>query len=279
MKAVRSMILVIIAMVPFSGCILTLEDWARRENSLCETWIGLHKSDRIRQCGPPSSVVSDGQGGEILIYDLSYTTQSPGTAQIYPYLNTVTYHNPQAKLVEQYNQFFCDSRGVIYHWRWKAANGASGDHNSFARENETMPHRQNKRTSTPSKYEGDIVNGMRNGKGTLTNADGEKYTGMFVNDKRHGQGSCAWPNGDKYTGMWVDDKRTGQGSYSWPNGDKYTGMFTDDKLNGQGTATWINGDKYTGMWVDDKRHGQGTFTYADGRILKGRWINDAFVSD
>ena len=103
-------------------------------------------------------------------------------------------------------------------------------------------------------YEGEYKDGLRDGQGTLTYADGRMYVGEFK-----------------------DGLRDGQGTYTWANGDHYVGEFKDDNIHGQGTYTWANGNHYVGEWKDGTYHGQGTYTWADGRKEEGIYRDGVFL--
>jgi hypothetical protein len=124
-------------------------------------------------------------------------------------------------------------------------------------------------------YDGPIVNGKAEGKGTWTGTEGRIYRGGFKNHMLHGQGTFTWASGAKYIGAWKADKKHGQGIMMGADGDMYEGAFEADKQHGQGTYTWANRDKYIGAWEADKKHGQGTLTCATGRIFySGQWIDN-----
>ena len=74
-------------------------------------------------------------------------------------------------------------------------------------------------------YEGEVRNGMRNGKGKLcvTNLDG----------------SSAW-----FDGIWVNDLLNGYGTQMAANGRCFTGWFRDGYLEGTGTSTYEDGKTY-----------------------------------
>ena len=93
------------------------------------------------------------------------------------------------------------------------------------------------------RFEGDFVNGKREGRGFLKDPDGGTYDGMWSNDFFNGQGT-------KYTGEWKDGIQDGYGIYFYANGDKYTGYFKNNKFNGKGTYTWTNGQSATGTFRD-----------------------------
>ncbi len=146
-------------------------------------------------------------------------------------------------------------------------------------------------------YEGETLNGYRNGKGTYNWTTGEKYEGEWKDDKANGIGIYTYPNGskyegqlsdgkkngngilldnngDKYEGEWNGDLRNGQGIYYWSNGSKYEGQFSNDKPNGKGIFTWTSGSKYIGQNKDGKRHGNGILIDVDGSKYEGEWQND-----
>ena len=58
-----------------------------------------------------------------------------------------------------------------------------------------------------SEYVGDIINGKRTGKGTLTYINGDKYVGDFVNGVFHGKGTVTLKNGKKIKGKWLNGER------------------------------------------------------------------------
>jgi len=100
--------------------------------------------------------------------------------------------------------------------------------------------------------EGEFRNGLPNGQGTYTHADGDKYVGEFKDGTFNGQGTYTFANGDKYVGEYKEGKKHGQGTYTHANGDKYVGEYKDGKYHGQGTYTHANGDKYVGEYKDGK---------------------------
>ncbi|PCJ11441.1 MAG: hypothetical protein COB04_19115 [Gammaproteobacteria bacterium] len=85
-----------------------------------------------------------------------------------------------------------------------------------------------------AEYSGDLINGVREGQGTLSWDNGDVYEGQFLAGKRHGKGRLVWSSGEAYEGDFLKGKRTGFGSYTWNNGQKYLGQWLDDQPNGQG---------------------------------------------
>ena len=125
-----------------------------------------------------------------------------------------------------------------------------------------------------SRYEGEILNGKRHGRGIYVWSDGTRYTGDWRDGRKHGQGTYIWANGHRYAGEFRNDRRTGQGTYTWPDGGRYQGQFLNGKLHGRGTRTWANGERYEGEYRDDMRTGQGTYTWPNGHRYEGRWLSN-----
>eukprot|EP00195_Chlamydomonas_chlamydogama_P011884 CAMPEP_0202890548 /NCGR_PEP_ID=MMETSP1392-20130828/910_1 /ASSEMBLY_ACC=CAM_ASM_000868 /TAXON_ID=225041 /ORGANISM="Chlamydomonas chlamydogama, Strain SAG 11-48b" /LENGTH=466 /DNA_ID=CAMNT_0049574137 /DNA_START=156 /DNA_END=1559 /DNA_ORIENTATION=+ len=99
-------------------------------------------------------------------------------------------------------------------------------------------------------YEGDWVQGIREGKGVRYYPNGETYTGDFVANVRHGYGRYVFENGDVYAGEWTDDRRTGQGTFYYTNGDVFIGNFIKDRKEGMGTLLMMNKSrKYVAEYV------------------------------
>lgn len=91
------------------------------KKKLMASWMGHHKSELIRSWGAPARTASDGNGGEILIYeDLpirlggSATTTSSSDFGFGQTFNT-TFGNPRTFISS--TEIFADQNGVIYHWK------------------------------------------------------------------------------------------------------------------------------------------------------------------
>lgn len=121
------------------------------------------------------------------------------------------------------------------------------------------------------RYDGDVVDGIKSGRGTFTWPSGMVYVGEFRNDLRSGQGTLTWPNGNKYTGEWKDDKRNGQGVFTGTNGHRYAGNYLNDNAHGKGSVTYADGQKYTGEFANDMRSGQGTYIWPNGQKYVGEF--------
>ncbi len=121
-------------------------------------------------------------------------------------------------------------------------------------------------------YEGDWVNNLFDGAGTLWNRNHFKlYEGNFKNGKKNGMGSQYYPDAT-YVGNWVNDKRSGKGKIIWNDGGSYDGDWADDKRNGKGKIVWKDSSNYYGDWVEDFRTGKGKYIWKDGMVYEGDWV-------
>ena len=154
-------------------------------------------------------------------------------------------------------------------------------------------------------YEGEFLDGVREGNGTLTYYQkGDVYVGEFQNNMFHGFGVYTWGDflengewvrgrryegswskgrrkgdgvyfsgyGDSYEGQWEADFFEGEGTLTKKHGDRMAGTFLRGKLAGEATIDYINGDKYSGAMRGGKRHGQGDFIYSGNQgSYKGEW--------
>ena len=118
-----------------------------------------------------------------------------------------------------------------------------------------------------------MINGLENGHGTKSWANGDNYVGDWRNGTTHGQGTYTWANDDQYVGAYKDDKQHGEGTMTWADGRKYVGTWKNGEENGQGIFTFANDDKYVGALKDGKMHGQGIYTWADGGQYVGAFKN------
>ncbi len=128
-------------------------------------------------------------------------------------------------------------------------------------------------------------NGLANGIGTCEYINGGHYEGEFVEGRREGTGTY-WFAGDdnynrqKYSGEWKDGERNGTGTLYWINGDRYEGDWADDTMEGTGTYWYAKDDdsgrqKYEGEWEDGERNGMGTLYWTNGARYEGEFLNDS----
>ena len=120
-------------------------------------------------------------------------------------------------------------------------------------------------------YDGPLVDGIREGFGTLTYADGSVYEGEFVNDLPSGNDEILrFADGRRYQGTFIEGQMQGYGTLEWPNGDVYVGTFNGNAITGTGTFFWQSGNvTYEGTLEDGQRHGLGVMRWPDGRRYDG----------
>ena len=129
-------------------------------------------------------------------------------------------------------------------------------------------------------YEGDIVNGVKNGKGVEYYKDNKKrYEGEFKNGKHHGSGKEYYDNGIlKYFGVFNNDVYDKKGIEYDETGNKlYEGEFKNGKYHGKGKLYRNGKIIYEGDFVDNKLQGKGKEFDEEGKILySGDFQNNTY---
>jgi hypothetical protein len=109
-------------------------------------------------------------------------------------------------------------------------------------------------------YEGDSVDGLKHGRGTMYYMGGDRYEGEWVHGMEHGYGSKDFAIKDRDS-----------------EGGTYVGEFRKGVFHGQGkckyTAGVMAGTSYDGEWANGERSGKGMITYPSGKVYKGEWEN------
>ena len=123
-------------------------------------------------------------------------------------------------------------------------------------------------------YDGEFVNGKKEGEGKLIYLNGNEYEGSFAGGYQNGKGKIIQIDGEAYEGYWKNGKMNGQGIRIYGNGDKYIGNHLNNVRNGQGIYYFANGDSYSGNWVDGKANGEGVLNSRNGDIYEGEFINN-----
>ena len=121
------------------------------------------------------------------------------------------------------------------------------------------------------KYEGQLVNNMREGKGKLYYIDNEDYmgkisTGEWKNDLRNGKGVEIWKDGERFVGDFINDKREGYGVYYYAGGDRYEGNFKNNKKEGQGVYYYKNGNRQMGNFYNDNPIGKAVLLTVSNEV-------------
>ena len=120
-------------------------------------------------------------------------------------------------------------------------------------------------------YEGQWRNNEKHGKGKETYSDGACYEGEFEGGSRHGVGTLTYANADVYEGSWVDDIKHGYGTFRWSAGTVYEGDFADGVMHGNGTYHFHDGCTCVGEYADGKRNGRGLYRFLDGSYFEGEY--------
>ena len=113
-------------------------------------------------------------------------------------------------------------------------------------------------------YEGERnEDGMWEGVGTYTFADGSLYQGQWLRNQQWGAPESLPRLPDLIA--WREIAPTLR--------------YYVTSLAGVGTFWYASGNRYHGQWRAGKKHGHGTFGYADGRVEVGTYKDDADVGE
>jgi len=126
-------------------------------------------------------------------------------------------------------------------------------------------------------YNGNVLNGVKEGYGELKFEDGTIYKGEFKNDKFNGKGKIIFSNGREYEGEFKNNKMDGEGKFTWEDGKQYIGKYNDNIKQGRGKLCWNNDKYYEGEWFNNKPHGYGMY-YLNGKLLKGKFRFGKIIS-
>lgn len=132
-----------------------------------------------------------------------------------------------------------------------------------------------------TEYVGEWLRGRANGRGQLSHSDGDVYTGDWINGRAHGFGVYKYRNGEaSYCGEFKNDLRDGMGEEKWQEGSVYAGEFRKGMKFGFGENTWPDDSAhYSGRWCRNELKGPGRFIVGDGPpdgpIYEGHWDQSA----
>ena len=146
-----------------------------------------------------------------------------------------------------------------------------------------MPHGQGIfKTEVGDIFEGECKNGeLMAGTTKIMYAKGEYYEGNVVDGKRQGQGAHWYSNGDRFEGDWVNNMRVGKGSLKFLQGGEYIGQFIDDQADGHGLYTDEFGNRYesqihenkkdSGYFLKGRLYGKGEIKFKNGDSYQGEF--------
>ena len=116
------------------------------------------------------------------------------------------------------------------------------------------------------RYIGQVVNGLKEGKGIYYYNDGERYEGDWKNDKYEGKGIHYYNDGERYEGDFKNNSREGKGKIFYNNGERYEGDFKNDLKQGKGIYYWNDGDRDMGDYSNAQPIGK------HARLTKSREV-------
>ena len=149
-------------------------------------------------------------------------------------------------------------------------------------------------------FEGEYLNGKRNGIGKEFKGKFLLFEGEYLNGKRNGKGTeydeisrgikfeGEYLNGKKWTGRGYHPRNkileyvliNGNGKVKDFQGDNlvYEGQFLNGERNGKGKEYYLesyNSIKFEGEYLNDKRNGKGKEYYSNGDLMfEGDFLND-----
>ena len=83
-------------------------------------------------------------------------------------------------------------------------------------------------------YVGEWKGGVAEGFGLFIEAKGSRYEGDFVSFVKQGKGTEKFQSGDLYTGQYNKGRFDGFGEYYWADGSFYKGFFKNGVRSGHG---------------------------------------------
>lgn len=150
------------------------------------------------------------------------------------------------------------------------------------------------KTANGNHYAGYMKDGLREGPGKYTYADGgafyagnwekdkahgfgvfcekeSRYEGEWMAGEKHGKGEEHWfEDGSIFKGIYVKGFKQGAGKYAWKDGSSYEGQFQNDSIHGNGKFVCSYG-VYEGQFEDAFQHGEGVFNYSNGDKYVGQF--------
>ena len=114
------------------------------------------------------------------------------------------------------------------------------------------------------------------GKAQVQYPNGDVYEGTFLNGVRDGKGTMTYAEqGTKYEGEWKNNLKEGIGKMTFGTDGEYTGHFVAGERSGEGIYKYLKTkDLYSGSWKNGLKHGKGTFIFFDTKMkIVGDWFN------
>ena len=87
-----------------------------------------------------------------------------------------------------------------------------------------------------------------NDRGTMVFTNGDRYDGEFLNGERNGCGTFTFASGRQYMGQFESDQFHGVGIWKLETGERYVGQFEYNRCEGWGTFLFTDGSSKSGTW-------------------------------
>lgn len=116
-----------------------------------------------------------------------------------------------------------------------------------------------------ARYKGEMKDGQPNGHGVMHGSDHSVYEGEWVNGRRNGRGRSVWPDGFRYDGQWKDNEITGYGVMDYPDKRHYEGYFVKGLRHGKGKLVHPSGEWFEGYFENGNITENGTYYTASGK--------------
>lgn len=130
-------------------------------------------------------------------------------------------------------------------------------------------------------FEGELANGLPQGKGVLQWNDGRRFEGTFVAGEPMGPGLLSFGNGDRFEGAVVNGLPEGRGRFVRSNGDRYEASFRAGEVQGPVDYAFggeREGDRFAGPVDKHLANGDGTYFTRDGSSFAARLAEGRIVS-
>ena len=116
-------------------------------------------------------------------------------------------------------------------------------------------------------YDGELVNGVPNGMGAMTDLSTNKivYKGEWKDGKYNGMGLLYFEDTRIEEGLFYNGELV-EGKCFLPSGTLHIGHFYKRKLDGQGRIVLPSGMMVEGIWDAGQPVGEMTYTFANGEI-------------
>ena len=125
-----------------------------------------------------------------------------------------------------------------------------------------------------SRYEGNFVDGRREGVGLMRFKNGDVYEGEFLNNLMHGEGSYTYAkSNDIYSGSFYAGKKHGRGRYEYFKDSSILNQWEDGTVT---TVKWHmkNAGSYEGELKRGTPVGPGGYTLESGIVQRGEFIEE-----